>query len=556
MSIKTVAVLIPAYNPPADFPHLIEKLLEQSFAAIVVVNDGSSACHQELFNRISSHDRVTLLQHSVNLGKGAALKTGLNHCYCRMPELTGVVTADADGQHLLEDVIAIATTLVGHPADLIMGVRDLQGTQVPWRSRLGNRLTRYLLRTIAGVRLADTQTGLRGIPSAFIPDFLKIPSCGYEFELEMLLACKSKGLIFRQVPISAIYKDNNRTSKFNPLLDSMKIYYVLFRFSLTSISTSGIDYLIFVLVLSYGGGLLGAQVLARLIAMNYNYFVVKKWVFASPDAHGKTYPKYAALVFASGSISYILIKMITTVGILSPTGAKPLAEIALFLANFSIQKVFVFPERSKEKTTDWDRYFEKPYKISNVTRQISRHLICRLIREFAHTPPRRITIGEMGGGGSIFFGRIWDEFEPGEYHVYDNNKLGIEKLRKHAGELNGVFFHLEDICQLDRKHDLDLVFSVGLIEHFSVEDTKRAIAAHFNILRPGGIAILSFPTPTILYRLVRWIAEMTGFWVFHDERALQRNEVVAVIEEYGEIIHEMVNWPIFLTQMVLVVKKK
>jgi cyclopropane fatty-acyl-phospholipid synthase-like methyltransferase len=119
-----------------------------------------------------------------------------------------------------------------------------------------------------------------------------------------------------------------------------------------------------------------------------------------------------------------------------------------------------------------------------------------------------------------------------------------------------VFLHLEDVRLIDRQHDLDLVFSVGLIEHFSAEDTKRAIAAHFNLLRPAGVAILSFPTPTILYRLIRWIAEMIGLWIFHDERPLPRNEIIAAIEEHGDIRYEKINWAILLTQMVIIVKKK
>jgi glycosyltransferase involved in cell wall biosynthesis len=399
MTLKSIAVLIPAYNPHDDFPHLVEQLLKHSFAAIVVVDDGSSACHRGLFERISNHPGVILLSHNVNCGKGAALKTGLRHCSYRLPGLAGVVTADADGQHLVGDVVAVASALAEHSADLIMGVRNLEGDQVPWRSRWGNRLTRHLLRSVAGVRLADTQTGLRGIPATLIDDLLKIPGCGYEFEMDMLLASKSKNIALRQVPISTVYIENNRKSSFNPILDSMKIYFVLFRFSLVSITTALIDYLIFVATLASGGGLLGGQLLARLIAMNYNYFVVKKWVFASPAAHQKTYPKYAAHVIASGFVSYLLIQLFTTSGLLRLAIAKPAAEITLFLINFAIQKIFVFPPPTTDTATEWDRYYENPFKASYFTRSITRRLICRLIRQFAPAPPRLIKIGELGGGG-------------------------------------------------------------------------------------------------------------------------------------------------------------
>ena len=84
----------------------------------------------------------------------------------------------------------------------------------------------------SAARLGDTQTGLRGVPATLIPHLLRLQSSGYEFELDMLIACKHQGCPVVQQPIRTIYLGRNRSSHFHPILDSMRIYLVLFRFSL------------------------------------------------------------------------------------------------------------------------------------------------------------------------------------------------------------------------------------------------------------------------------------------------------------------------------------
>jgi hypothetical protein len=87
------------------------------------------------------------------------------------------------------------------------------------------------------------------------------------------------------------------------------------------------------------------------------------------------------------------------------------------------------------------------------------------------------------------------------------------------------------------------------------EDTKKAVAAHFRVLKAGGIAIISFPTPTLLYRISRFVAEALGLWMFHDERPLKKQEIVEAIGNHGTILHGEIIWPIFFTQMIIVARK-
>jgi glycosyltransferase involved in cell wall biosynthesis len=342
-----VTALIPAYNPSASLAALVRELAASSFEAIVVVNDGSATACRSLFDEVADIDKVTVLHHAVNLGKGAALKTGLNYIYCHRPDSRGVVTLDADGQHLVTDALAVAQTLREHPEALIVGVRVFD-RDVPLRSKFGNLLTRQLFRFLVGHRLTDTQSGLRGIPREFIPALLRINACGYEFELDMLLACKYRNMPMIEREISTVYVDGNRSSHFNPLLDSMRIYFVLFRFTFASLLSAVIDYTLFILVFSLSNTLVGSQVAARLVSMLFNYTAVKRVVFYSDQQHTRTFPKYLTLVVASGSVSLLLIDLMIRYTPLNVISAKVVAESLVFLANFAIQRDFIFTRRSSD----------------------------------------------------------------------------------------------------------------------------------------------------------------------------------------------------------------
>ena len=79
-----------------------------------------------------------------------------------------------------------------------------------------------LMRLIVGQKLTDTQTGLRGIPAPLVPCLLKLPSSGYEFELDMLIACKHQSVGIVEQPIRTIYLEGNKSSHFRPVADSMR----------------------------------------------------------------------------------------------------------------------------------------------------------------------------------------------------------------------------------------------------------------------------------------------------------------------------------------------
>lgn len=546
-----IVALIPAYNPADNLIQLLKELSRSDLAAIVLVDDGSRKHCGPIFDEACNIPKVTLLRHAINLGKGAALKTGLNYIACNYADNIGVVTADADGQHLVNDILEVSRVLTSNPESLVMGTRAFS-KNVPLRSRLGNTVTKYLFSLLVGKAVSDTQSGLRGIPMDFINKLLKIESNGYEFELDMLLVCNQQNRSIIEQEIQTVYLGGNTSSHFNPIVDSMRIYFVLFRFMLASLTTAAVDYIVFILAFSLSSNILLSQSSARLVALFVNYLAVKRMVFNSDREHHEVFPIYVLLVLTTGLLSYGMINLFVGVFALNVIAAKLFSELIIYLGNFTVQREFIFRNRSKKRKTDWDVYYSKPYKAASFTRKIIGKTLAGLMQRFGKKGAR---IAEFGGGNSCFFDLVSEVMSPPEYHVIDNNPIGLEKLLERVGFSHRVFLHNHDILRFDTDLRCDLVFSVGLIDHFTPEGTRKAVEKHFEMLKPEGIAIISFPTPTFLYRATRYLSEVLGLWVFHDERALERSEVVEASSSFGTILFDKIIWPIFFTQRIMVLRK-
>ena len=232
-------VIIPAYQPGPELEALVKALLSGGDTDVIIVDDGSSPDHAGIFSALKTLPRVHLLKHPVNLGKGQALKTAFAYFLNKFPErIPGVITADADGQHLPADIAAVRDSLCGNSAALCLGTRKFKGV-VPVRSLFGNTMTRMVFRVFSGKAVSDTQTGLRGIPRAFLPRLLSVGANGYSFELEMLLLAVRSGIRIIEVPIETVYLPGNTTSHFNPFLDSIRIYSVFLRFAASALLNPG-----------------------------------------------------------------------------------------------------------------------------------------------------------------------------------------------------------------------------------------------------------------------------------------------------------------------------
>ena len=343
-----IFALIPAYNPDAQIVSIIEELIaSQIFERIIVVDDGSRKDKAEILEKIEANSQVSLLKHAINLGKGAALKTGLNFIAANYPDSCGAVTLDADGQHLANDVIKIAKALKENPNKLIMGCRQFDA-DVPFRSRFGNIATREILKIIGGIKVSDTQTGLRGIPLGFIPSLLKIKAQGYDFEMDMLMLTKSNRIQLLEVPINTIYIDNNKSSNFNPFLDSLRIYIVFVRFNISSLIAAAVDYTIFALVFMAWDNLVLAIAVARLIAGTVNFLINKKLVFKSDGNMLYSAFAYVSLVLILGVMAYSGVYLLSNYLNVNVYLAKVITELILYVISFVVQRNFVFITKDNE----------------------------------------------------------------------------------------------------------------------------------------------------------------------------------------------------------------
>ncbi len=203
--------------------------------------------------------------------------------------------------------------------------------------------------------------------------------------------------------------------------------------------------------------------------------------------------------------------------------------------------------------TDWDRYYDKPFIATSFTRRIMEHKLLKLMKHYANQS--HLQLVEFGGANSCFFDAIQQNIQPEAYHVIDNNKKGLDKLMARTPHFYSVKVHHCDILNLDLSDEYDLTFSVGLIEHFNTHDTAKAVEQHFNSTKSEGIVILTFPTPTLLYRITRFFAEKMRLWIFHDERPLLPDEVINTIKNHGSVLYQKTLWSMFLTQHVIVARK-
>ncbi len=556
-----IPVLIPAYQPGDSLIGVVCDLIKLGVQAIIVVNDGSGPEFDARFRTIAELPGVIVVHHAVNLGKGAALKTGMNCALVHFPQCLGVVTADADGQHQPADILRVSERLGEDRDTLVMGVRTFD-RRVPWKSRIGNKFTRALVRLTVGQNLSDSQTGLRGIPSAMIAHLLRVPTSGYEFELDMLMASKHQGCRIAQVPIRTIYVDNNRSSHFRPVLDSMRIYVLLLRFSVLSLVTAALDNVIFVFAYSATGSIGQSQIIGRFVAMIFNYLGARSVVFQSRQRHANVFPKYALLVVSNGLLSYALIQLLHARAGFSTISAKLMAEALLFMANFAVQRDFVFTRARQEASnqrTNWDKYYTRVPFTAKLTRRHSTGVLLDAIKRHAVADARsgegRLSVIEVGGANSCFMDAILAKNRCGSYHVVDTNRYGLSLLEQRVGRSEVIRLHEQSVLEMSLNIEADIVFSVGLVEHFDPVETRRAILAHFDVLRPGGIAIITFPTPTLLYRTARRLLEAFGMWKFPDERPLRLTEVAAAVGERGNVLELKMMWPLILTQQVIVASK-
>ena len=226
---RSLAVVLPSLDPDHKFSAVVKGLAEAGFEHVVIVDDGSDTAHQAPFREAESYPCCTVLHHEGNKGKGRALKTAFTYVLAHLPEVEGVITIDGDGQHLLKDILACGERMLNETEKVVLGCRDFDAPGVPPRSVAGNKTTSRLFRLLYGIRLSDTQTGLRAIPRGCLERFCRVEGERFEYETNMILEMKRLKIAFLEQPIATVYDPEDYSSHYNAVKDSLRIFRIMVR---------------------------------------------------------------------------------------------------------------------------------------------------------------------------------------------------------------------------------------------------------------------------------------------------------------------------------------
>ena len=292
-----IAVLIPSLDPNERLGTLVSALRQRGVTQLVVIDDGSAARTQPIFDLCASLGCI-VVHHDRNRGKGEALRTGLRAAREHFPNLAGVVTADGDGQHRVNDILRVAHALETTASGLILGTRDFSGSR-------------------------------------------------YEYEMNLLFSAAQQHIPLRYIPIETVYEDNNSVSHFRPLRDSARIYAAPLRFAIASLSSFFIDILLFslfalLLPSRTAQAILTATFGARVCSGVYNFLLNRHWSFSSTrDSWHAQGIRYLILFLCQMLVSGSAVWLLSFLP-LPLTLIKILVDTILFCISYFIQHNWVF----------------------------------------------------------------------------------------------------------------------------------------------------------------------------------------------------------------------
>ena len=355
---EQAVILIPSLEPDGRLPAYIQELKKSGFAHIVVVDDGSGEAFRPVFDEVSAVEDTVVLRHEVNKGKGVALKTGYRYIMENLPDITGVITADADGQHTVTDCLRLAAELEKGEKALYLGSRDFNLECIPPKSRSGNKITSAVFKLLYGQYLPDTQTGLRAFRKEELPFMTEVEGERYEYEMKVLIACSRARIPMIPVTIETIYENNNEGTHFHPIRDSWRIYKVIFgsffKFMSVSMICFVIDQILALILRKWmlpAAGLIRGSMMnvqasgygARFVSSVINFLLNKNLVFQMKGKAGRPALRYALLCIAIITVSNVGVWTLGQIG-MADWLAKILMDTMLYFLSYRIQDRWVFRE--------------------------------------------------------------------------------------------------------------------------------------------------------------------------------------------------------------------
>ncbi len=324
---KDIVVLIPIYNPNEEITDEFLDKLTKKFANIVFINDGCSEVHDKYMKKLAK--KYPVLKHNINLGKGRGLKNGINYILNNYPDAKVLVTADCDGQHSPKDIKKCADTAKKNLDSLVLGVRNFSEEHVPKRSRFGNVITKNVLYSLVGQSVTDTQTGLRAMSLDVARNLIDVEGERYEYETNVLIEAKNKKIKIKEALIDTIYIDDNKTSHFNPIKDSIRVYRLFTSYILFTLFAYIIETIIF----------------AKTYNVNSNFYVIPLFLFLS-----KVVSCILKMMFNNHvDVNYVMVNYIITAITLSLVPSHViLIKVILDIIIFILSLFFKYIPKKKD----------------------------------------------------------------------------------------------------------------------------------------------------------------------------------------------------------------
>ena len=253
----------------------------------------------------------------------------------------------------------------------------------------------------------------------------------------MLIACKHQSCAIVEQPIRTMYIEGNQSSHFRPVADSMRIYFLLFRFGLLSLLTAALDNLVFIGAFALTGSIGRSQIAGRAVAMVFNYLGAHRAVFHSKQRHAAVLPKYVA----GGD------RQRTRVIRADPSGCTSASEFAgdgrqAGRRRSAVPDEFRHPARlglheaaaRSPTATNWDEYYTSVPPTAKLTRRYTTAVLLDMLRRHARRPKSggRSRIVEIGGANSCFMEEILRNIPCRSYDVDRHQRYGLSLLEKRS----------------------------------------------------------------------------------------------------------------------------
>lgn len=353
-----VSVIIPSLNPDRSLINYVKKIIQNDLKPVVIINDGSSCAYDNIFNDLADIEDCVVLSHEVNRGKGAALKTACRYFIENYPNHKGIITADADGQHAISDIIKIAEIIKqGGSRKAILGQRDLYNKNVPFRSRIGNATSALLFSILYGCNIWDTQSGLRGFTSDLLKSMINIKGDRYDYEMNVLAYLRINNIDIVKIPIKTIYINDNKGSHFRTFYDTSIIFirilgsfFAYISKYITSILTDififALCFYVFFIDVELAQKVLIATIIARIGSSIVNYIINHKKISTHDIPPKNKVIKYYIFWLAQLIVSYFAVLEFSLTEKVNIVFIKLVVDLLISTISYQIQKRLDFKKKT------------------------------------------------------------------------------------------------------------------------------------------------------------------------------------------------------------------